>query len=123
MTRATFGCKVCGDFKKIALGRWTSHQPHIVVMLSALAHFHGLDVKDMKEIYSSFRIRRLVCREHYVDAASSIAAAIEAHTGSFHQCGINVDDGITEASLSTLLPSVILNDLKTFAKEMDVGFY
>lgn len=68
MTRATFGCKVCGDFKKVALGRWTSHQPHIIVMLSALAHFHGLEVKDLKEIYRSFQIRRMVCREHYVDA-------------------------------------------------------
>ncbi|KAK6758243.1 hypothetical protein RB195_015827 [Necator americanus] len=90
-------------------------------MLSALAHFHGLDIKDLKEIYRSFQIRRMVCREHYVDAASSIAAAIEAHTGSFHQCGINVDGGVTEASLSTLLPPVVLKDLKTFAKEMDAN--
>ncbi|EYC24280.1 hypothetical protein Y032_0014g2417 [Ancylostoma ceylanicum] len=121
MTRATFGCKVCGDFKKVALGRWTSHQPHIIVMLSALAHFHGLEVKDLKEIYRSFQIRRMVCREHYVDAASSIAAAIEAHTGTFHQCGINVDGVVTEASLAKLLPAVVLDDLKAFAKEMDAN--
>ncbi|EYB97376.1 hypothetical protein Y032_0141g2234 [Ancylostoma ceylanicum] len=91
--RKRFRCILCGSFRQFPCGRRPPfNRHHISVLLAALMRYRQLSVDCAKEVYQICSAKRkILCKEHYVEAATSVIAEIKTTTSGPTGCDIDLN--------------------------------
>ncbi|KAK6740755.1 hypothetical protein RB195_008917 [Necator americanus] len=80
--RKRFRCILCASFRHFPCGRRPPfNRHHIAVLLAALMRYRQLSVDCAKDVYQTCSLKRkMLCKEHYVEAATSLITEIKTTT-------------------------------------------
>ncbi|KAL6728537.1 hypothetical protein Aduo_010301 [Ancylostoma duodenale] len=91
--RKRFRCILCSSFRQFPCGRRPPfNRHHIAVLLAALMRYRQLSVDCAKEVYQICSVKRkMLCKEHYVEAATSVIAEIKTTMCGPPGCDIDLN--------------------------------
>ncbi|KAK6740758.1 hypothetical protein RB195_008918 [Necator americanus] len=80
--RKRFRCSLCASSRDFPCGRRPPFNPHhTAVLLAALMRYRQLSVDCAKEVYQTcLQKRKMLCKEHFVEAATSLITEIKTAT-------------------------------------------
>ncbi|EYB97374.1 hypothetical protein Y032_0141g2233 [Ancylostoma ceylanicum] len=116
-----YRCVLCGCTRDVCHGRMSSSSRQLTgVLLTALLTFKRLDIERARMTYGfCFAKRKMLCRKHYIDAATCIAGETTSNISG--PPGGNSEGFVAANGFE--VPQHLLDCLNTWARKLDVALF